>query len=105
MWSRSSTATTTGPGFCAAATIGLLYCAQSRQQAGYADRKAGRRNRLAAKARHQPVVAPAPADRAEADRLAVLARRFEGEIGLEDRAGVVFEAADDRGINLDAFEP
>ena len=61
-------------GLCGAGDDRTVDRAQRRQQARDADRKAGRRNRLGAKARHQPVVAPAAADRAEADRLAVLAR-------------------------------
>ena len=61
---------------------------QRRQQARDPSRSRSR-NRLGAKARHQSVVAPAAADRAEADRPAVLARRLEGELGLEDRAGVI----------------
>ena len=43
----------------------------------------------------QAVVAAAAADRAEAHGLAVLVRDGEGQLGLEDRAGIVFEAAHD----------
>ena len=53
----------------------------------------------------QPVIAPAAADRAEHDRLALLVRDLERQLGLEDGAGVVFEAADDRGIDSDAVLP
>ena len=72
---------------------------QSREQPRNADRKAGRRDRLAAKARDQPVIAPAAADRAEADRPSGLVFHFESQLGLEDRAGVIFEAADDGGVD------
>ena len=59
-------------------------------------------NRLRAKARHQPVVAAAAADRAEPDRPAVHARRLERQLGLEDRAGVIFKPAHDGGVDADA---
>ena len=75
---------------------------QRRQEARDADRKAGRGNRLRAKPRHQPVVAAAAADRAEPDRPAVLARRLERQLGLEDRAGVIFKPAHDGGVDTDA---
>src|SRR5579863_2539147 len=75
--------------------------AQRREQARDADRKAGRGNLFAAKPRDKPVVPAAAADRAEADRLAVLAGRFEGQLGFEDGAGVIFEASDDGGVDYD----
>ena len=53
-------------------------------------------------ARHEIVVAPAAADRAEAHRAAVLVLDLEGQLDFEDRAGVVFEAAHDGGIDSDA---
>ena len=68
-----------------------------------ADGETGRRNVFAAEAADEAVVAPSPADRAEDDRLAFFVRHFEGELGFEDGAGVVFEAADDGGIDTDSI--
>ena len=65
----------------------------------HADGESGGRHRLAAEARHEAVIAPAARDRAEADGLAVVAFDFEGEIGFVDGAGVIFEAADDGGVD------
>ncbi len=76
---------------------------QRRLQARDADGEAGRRHRLAAEARHQAVVAPAAADRAEAHRPAFLVLGFEQQFNLVDRAGVVFEAAHDGGIDQNAI--
>ena len=61
----------------------------------YADGEAGRGHRLSAEAGDEAVVAPATRDRAEADRLAIIAADGEGKFDLVDGAGVVFEAADD----------
>src|ERR1019366_7399808 len=69
------------------------------------DREAGRRHRLAAEARHQPVVTPAAADRAEAHRAALLVLDLEGQFHLLDRAGVVLEPADDGCIHTDTIHP
>ena len=55
---------------------------QRRLQARHADGEAGRRHRLAAEARHQSVVAPAAADRAEAHRAAFLVLGFEQAVQL-----------------------
>ena len=82
--------------------VELAEVLQRRHQARDADGKAGRRHRLAAEARDQPVITPAAADRAEAHDLAVLVGDFGQQFGLEDRAGVVFEAADDGGVDRDA---
>ena len=79
--------------------VELAEVLQRRHQARDADGKAGRRHRLAAEARDQPVIAPAAADRAEADDLALLVGDFGQQFGLVDRAGVIFEAADDGGID------
>ena len=65
----------------------------------HADGESGRGHRLAAKARHETVISPAAADRAEAYWLAVVVRDRESQFDLEDRAGVVFEAADDDGVD------
>ncbi len=70
-----------------------------------ADGKAGRGHRLFAEARDQPVIAPAAADRAEDDFLALFVGDGEGQFDLEDGAGVIFEAADDGGVDLDAVRP
>ncbi len=67
--------------------------AQGREQPRDPDRKAGRGNRLLAEARDEAVIAPAAADRAEADRPAVVVLDLEGELRLEDGAGVIFEPA------------
>ncbi len=77
--------------------------AQRREQARDANREAGRRHRLGAEARHEAVVAPAAADRAEADRPAVLARRLEGQLRFEDGAGVIFEAAHDGSVDQNSI--
>src|SRR5258705_5327885 len=70
-------------------------------QPRYADRKTGRRHRLAAKARHQPVVTPAAADRAEAHGPAFFVFGVEQQFYFVDRAGVIFEPAHDGGIDAD----
>ena len=82
--------------------VDLLQVLQRRHQARHADRDAGRRHMFAAEAPDQAVIAPAARDRAEAHRLAVLAFDREGQLNLEHRAGVIFEAADDGGIDADA---
>ena len=56
----------------------------------------------AAEAGDEAVVAATATDGAEDDVLALLVLHLEGEFDLEDRAGVVFEAADDGGVDLDA---
>ena len=68
-----------------------------------ADREAGRGDGLAAEARDEAIVAAAATDGAEDDVLALLVGDGEGEFDLEDGAGVVFEAADDRGVEDDAI--
>ena len=72
-------------------------------QPRHADRETGRRHRLAAKARDQAIVASAAADRAEAHRAAFFVFGLEREFDFVDRAGVVFEAADDGGVDADAI--
>jgi hypothetical protein len=62
--------------------------------------KAGRRHRLAHEARDQAIVTATAADRAELDFLALLVGDVEQEFSFEDRAGVIFEAADDGGVDL-----
>src|SRR5262249_21682935 len=75
---------------------------QRRHQPRHADGEAGRRHRLAAKTRDQSVVASTAADRAEANRFAVLTRDGERQLNLVDRARIIFEPAHDRPIYLDA---
>ncbi len=75
---------------------------QRREQAGDADREARRRHRLGAEACDQSVVAPAAADRTEANRPPLVVLGFEGQLGLENRAGVIFEAAHHGRIEDDA---
>ena len=67
-----------------------------------ADGEAGGRDGLVAEAGDEAIVAPATADGAEDDLLALLVGDGEGEFDLEDRAGVVFEAADDGGVDANA---
>ena len=68
-----------------------------------ADGETGRRYRLAHEARHQPVVAPAAADRAESDGTAFVVFGFDQQFNFVDRAGVVFESADDGRIDKDTI--
>ena len=75
---------------------------QRRLQPRHADGEAGRRHRLAAEARHEAVITPAAADRAEAHRAAFLVLGLEGQFNFEDRAGVIFEAADDGGVDANS---
>ena len=79
----------------------LQRCGQPR----HADGEARRRDRLAAKARNQSVVTPASGNRAEAHWPAGLVLNVERQIYLVDRAGVVFEAADDCCIDNDPRRP
>ncbi len=72
---------------------------QRREQPRHADRKAGRRDWIGAKAGDEAVIAPAAADRAEANGPAVFAGRLEGQLGFEDGAGIIFETAHDRGVD------
>jgi hypothetical protein len=65
--------------------------------------KAGRRHRLAHEARDQAIVTATAADRAELDFLALLVGDVEQEFSFEDRAGVIFEAADDGGVDQNAI--
>ena len=68
---------------------------QRRLQARDADGEAGGGHLLAGEARDEIVVAPAAADGAEADGVALLVLGRDQQLGFEDGAGVVFEAADD----------
>ena len=77
----------------------LVERGKRRLQARHADGEAGGRHLLAGEAGDEIVVAPAAADRAEADRAALLVLHLEGQLGLEHRAGVVLEPADDRRID------
>ena len=56
---------------------------------------------LAREALDQPVIAPAAADRAEATTWPFSLGTVEEKFGLVDGAGVVFEAADDGGVDAD----
>src|SRR5262249_15900174 len=57
---------------------------------------------LAHEARDEPVIAPAAADRAEANGATFLVFDLERELNLVDRAGVVLKAADHRPVDADA---
>src|SRR5690606_16629344 len=70
-----------------------------------ADGETGRRHRLAAKTRHQPVIPPAAADRAEAHDFSLFVGDLGEEFGLVDGAGVIFEAAHDRFIYPNSITP
>ena len=72
---------------------------QAIEQARHADGDAGGRHLLAGEALDQAVIAPAADDGAEADRLAALVGDGRGQLGLEHRAGVIFKATDDGGID------
>src|SRR5262249_22386505 len=72
---------------------------ERRQQPRHADRKTGRRHALAAKARDQPVVASAAADRAEARRAVRAVLNRKRQFDLVDGARVVLEAADDGWVD------
>ena len=100
--SRSMTRTTTGA--ITSVVSSLPSALQRRHQARDADGKAGRRHRLAAKARDEPIVAPPAADRAESHDPSLLVGDLGQELGLVDRAGVVFEPANDGGINEHAID-
>src|SRR3954451_2201926 len=68
----------------------------------HADRESGRRHRLAAKTRDETIIAPTTADRAEADRAALVILGLEQQFDLVDGARVIFETAHHGGIDLDA---
>ena len=76
---------------------------ERRLQARDADGEAGRRHRLAHEARHETVVAPAAADRAETHRAAFVVLDLEGEFNFVDGTGVIFEPADDGLIDANAL--
>ena len=97
MRSRSNTVTTTGPGAGLLSSLPSSVSAACKRETPM--EKPGRRHRLAAEARDEPVVAPAAADRAEAHRAAFLVFGVEQEFNFVDRAGVVFETADDGRID------
>lgn len=74
---------------------------QCRHQARDADGEAGGRNRLAHEARNEAIITPAATDRAEYDLFALFIGDIEGQLGLIDRAGIIFETANNRGVDLD----
>src|SRR5690606_36927992 len=75
---------------------------QRSHQARDADREAGCRDGCALEARHKPVIAAATADRTKAHDLAILIRDLGQQLGFEHGAGVIFQAAHDRRVDLDA---
>src|ERR1700737_2646817 len=68
-------------------------------QPRHADGEARGRHRLTTEARHQTIIAPAAADRAEANWAAFFVFGFECEFYFVDRAGVIFEAADNGRVD------
>src|SRR4051794_39908844 len=76
---------------------------QRSLQPRHPDRKSGRRHRLASKARDQPVISSAAADRTEANRAAFFVLGFEREFYFVDRAGIVLQAAHDGRIDANAI--
>ena len=76
---------------------------QRMSEARHADREAGCGDGLGTEARDEAIISPAAANRAEHNLLALLIGDGEGQFDLEDRAGVVFEAADDGTVNANAI--
>src|SRR5581483_6421849 len=72
-------------------------------QARHADRKSGSRDHLAAKARDEPIIASAAADRTEAHGPTLLVLGLEQQFNLVHGTGVIFEAADDCLIDFYAI--
>ena len=101
MRSRSNTVTTTGPGSGLVSSLPSSVSAACRRDTPMEKPVAGTGSPR--KRDDQPVVAPAAADRAEAHRAALLVLGLEQEFDFVDRAGVIFEAADDGGIDADAI--
>ena len=95
------TSTTTGPSD--GGGLVLVDGGERGLQPRDADGEAGGRHLGAEEALDQAVVAAAAADRAEAHGLAVLVDDGDGDLGFEDGAGVVLEAADDGGIDANAI--
>ena len=73
------------------------------EQARHADGESGGRNLLAGEALDEAVIASAAHHRAEADRLPALVFDGRGQLSFEHGAGVIFEAADDGGVDADAL--
>ena len=100
MRSRSNTVTTTGPGAGLASSLPISVSAACRRDTPMEKPVAGTGSPR--KRDDEPVVAPAAADRAEAHGPAFFVLGLEQEFDLVDGAGVVFEPADDGGIDADA---
>src|SRR5262249_29150269 len=83
--------------------LDLAKMLQRRHQPRHADRNARGRHRFAAKARNEFVVAAAASDRPEAHRFSALAFDRKGQLNLVHRASVVFETANDRGLDADTI--
>ena len=91
------TSTTTGPSASPASPLPSAVSAACRRDTPTEKPVAGTSSPH--EAADEAVIAPAAADRAEADGAALFVFHLEGELGLEDGAGVVFEAADDGRID------
>src|SRR5215472_4693499 len=85
------------------AAVELPEQGQRRLQARDANGKSGCRYRLAAKAGHKAIIAPAAPDRTEAHRPALFVLGVEQKLHFEDRAGVIFKTAHHGGIDLDTI--
>jgi hypothetical protein len=96
MWAWSKAMTTTGP----RASPPRLAPGrpQGRGQARDAEREARGRGLLAGEPRHQVVIAPAAADRAERRLAPFSSSGRQQQLGLEHRAGVVFQPPHDRRL-------
>src|SRR5690606_20970214 len=83
--------------------VDLAEMLERGQEPRHADGEPGRRHRLADETGDEPVIAPATRHRSEAHGIALLVLHFEGELGLVNGAGVIFEAADDGGVDADTI--
>jgi hypothetical protein len=84
------------------AALQLAEMSERRVKAGDANREPCRGHGLRSKAPDEAVIPSAAAHRSEPHRLSTLVRGWEGQICLDDWAGVIFEPTDDRCIEANA---